>query len=256
MSSVLNEVIAIRSLLNNPLPQSPSFESILEGIEAEYTLATQQTNNKGNAWQKAEVSFTTSAGVREYQILTDDNDFDKPLVVTTVPANNSAYPEYVLEFTEVENISKEWGWTGTNKGQFTMSSHDSQLIAFFHKLTDEGDEVWCELRPTPSKAQVYKVMYQVGDWWARVFATQDLGYNLPYSMHKHYLRALVAQNLLYKCRWSFDAVADAMTKKEIGETLANQISRHKPVYDEWIGSLVVPDVIEASAWANGWDFYA
>lgn len=251
MSSVLEEVIAIRSLLKNPLPQSPSFENIVDAMEAEYLLATNQTNNKGNAWQKDSVIFQTVAGISEYQIEVDDNNFDKALVVTTIPSDANQFPEYVLEFTEVENITKEWAWKGQGKGQYMRSSHDSQLIAFFHKLTDDGDEIWCEIRPTPSKSQRYKIMYQSADWWSKVFNTTDnFEFKLPYAPHKHYFRTLIAESLLYRCRWSMDKQADITEKQEIGMTLERNLARYKPAFDEWIDTLVVPDVIQGTAWID------
>ena len=249
-NSVLDEVVAIRGLLDEPLPNAPSFEDVLEAIEAEYQQAVNQSNNTPNAWAKAEVQFTTTAGTRDYQILTNDDDFDKPLVVVTVPSDTLISPEYQLEFTEVEYLSQVWAWLGQNKGQYYFSSHDAQLIAFYHQLTDDGDEVWVSLRPTPAAAQTYKVIYQVGDWWSRVFASQDLGYELPFAPHKHYLRAVAAQTLLYKCRWSMDKTADMAMKSEIALTLQSKIERYRPVYDEWLRTLVVPDIISIESWCD------
>lgn len=267
-STILQEVLGVRQMLSGPLSQSPSFQDILEELEAEYQFVTGDTNNTANAWQVATTTITTEADVDDYPICA--NDFYKALSVVTVPANTATQPEYQLEFVELEHINKDWAWLGTGKGQYMYSSHDSQLIAFYHKITNGGEEVRVQLRPMPSQAQEYKILYQVTDWWPRV-TMEDVrpcnscgsssgcgcvpvpdGFRMPHSSQRFYTRALAAQNLLLsgKVRWSSDPVKDFTKGKLISDGLAVRIARYKKVYDEYIDSLDQPDITLISSWAD------
>src|SRR4051812_17048578 len=97
-TTVASEVTGVRVMLDNPLPQSPSFRDILDELEAEYQHVTNTTNNTGNAWQTN--THTLSSVIGQYQYQLELPDFFKALNATTVPSNVNADPEYTMEFTE------------------------------------------------------------------------------------------------------------------------------------------------------------
>lgn len=239
-------------MLNNPLPQSPSFRDILDELEAEYQHVTNDTNNTGNAWQTNTYTLTTTAGQYDYQIVTDNDDFFKALSVTTVPENVDADPQYVLEFTEFEHLPKEWAWLGQNKGQYMTSSHDSQLIAFYRKIATTGEQIWCRLAPTPAQTQDYTILYQVTDWWPLVDASNSRTWKLPHSSQRFYIRSLVAQNLLMsgRVRWSYDNLQNYKMGELVEKGLEIKLKRYEAVYNEYKDSLDNPDIVMADAWAD------
>lgn len=253
--NVLTEVLGVRSLLADPLNNAPSMDDIIEALEEVYQYVTNLTNNTGNAWQVDTLTISTTAGTREYQLDSEEVvDFYKALRVTTVPPDDSN-PEYILEFTEVEQLSREWSWLGQNNGQLFSSSHSAQVIAFYRKLGTDGEELWCEFRPTPNADEDYKVLYQVGDWWDRVFAQGDMLYSLPNREYRFHLRRLAAELLLPKTQWSYDKVADNARKMEIASVLSNAIARGSKAFDEHIASLDNADILQLDVWSDTQDGY-
>lgn len=253
-TTLQEEILGVRVMLNNPLPQSPSFQDILEELEAEYTTLTNTTNATGNAWQVDNYTLTTVAGTYDYAItpVAPAGDFFKALNVTTIPEDVDTSPQYMLEFTELEHIPNEWAWLGESRGQFMYSSHDSQIIAFYRKITSAGESLRCQIRPTPTQVQTYNILYQVSDWWSLIDDSLGLAFTMPHSSQKFYLRALVAQNLLMKgnVSWSFDAVENYKMSNLVAKGLEMRLERYRQVFEEYRGTLDNPDLTEISSWAE------
>lgn len=252
-STLMNELNGVRSMLGNPLPQAPTIKDITEELEAVYQENTNIGNNTGIAWQVDSFVLTATAGQRTYVLDPDVViDFYKALTVTTVPTSDSD-PEYTLEFTEIEHLPQEWAWLGQNQGILLDSSHSSGLVAFYRQLGRAGEEIVCELRPTPNSTQQYTVWYQVGDWWERVFQNSDTAYTLPNKEYRFYFRALAARNLLPKCQWSYGQ--DKERYENIKEMLDRRIVMSKKVYDDGLATIDNADVIRLDSYADTVDPY-
>lgn len=252
-NTVQDEVLGVRGMLNAPLPQSPSYQDILDELEAEYQHITNSTNSVGNSWQVANYTLTTQAGVYDYAISPSNDDFFKALNVTTVPDPASTDPQYLLEFTELENIPKEWSWISSNKGQYLYSSHDSQVIAFYRQITPGAGATWrCQIRPVPSEVQEYNILYQVTDWWNMILTTLGTSFPLPHSSQRFYIRALAAQNLLLKgtVMWSFSSESNEKIAQSVSKGLDIKLARYKEGFDEYRSSLDNPDVTYVDCWAD------
>lgn len=324
-STIAQEVLGVRSLLDSPLDQAPTFEDILGELEAEYQQVLNELNDRSDAWSISTYTFSSVAGQGDYElqssreidlqlniaenritlnsgtwtasdvgktitlgyplnatytILTVDEgnvdatvntvfgsgissivgiletplqDFYKALAVTTVPENINADPEYVLEFTELEHLPKEWAWLSQNKGQYMESSHDAQLIAFYRKMGTYSEEIWCQIRPIPSKAESYKILYQQSDWWDKFLdSTNYAEFRTPHSTQRMYIRGLVALNLLYKgsVKWSFNDMKNELKTKSLIEGLEKRVARYRKSFDEYKDSLDQSDIVYATAWAN------
>jgi hypothetical protein len=257
--TLMTEVLGVRAMLGSPLNQAPSFQEIQREIEAEYIAITNATNATGNAWQVDTYTLTTVAGQYQYVISDLSTNaqfrFYKALTVLTVPADVDSAPEYVLEFVELEHMPQEWAWLSQNHGQYFASSHDSQMIAFYRAIEDDGAKLYVELRPVPSRAQDYKIIYQQQDWWDYIYSTEEAAQieaMLPFNSQKFYLRALVAKNLLMQGRvkWSMDPAYNASKARMILEGLNDRIDRGEESYREFISSLDNPDITYVQAWAD------
>jgi hypothetical protein len=246
MASLLDEIYGVRSVLANPLEQSPSVEDIVEALQEVYQFATNRTNNTGNGWQINTTTIVALEGVFVYEISTPFNDFYKALSVVTIPENDD--PEYALEFVEVEHIPTEWQWVTEQGGTlYGSSTHSGRYIAFYRKMGTDGETIWCEIRPVPAQDENYKITYQVGDWWERVTSTD---YEFPHKEFKFHLRRLAASTLLPKCRWSYDANANRERKLEIGATLDRAIEMGAPAFDAHIASLDQANVVELETYSD------
>lgn len=253
MSTLIKEIMGVRSLFGGCLPNSPSNEQIAEELCATYQDVSNKANNTGAAWQVETYTLVVTAGTRIYQL--DPalvTKFYKALNVTTVPAND-AEPEVPLEFTEIEYLPQEWAWLAQNQGQLMFSNHASGLVAFYRKIDDTvGEQIWAELRPTPNKTESYKILYQVGAWWDGVFSAsgQELTAILPNKEYRFHFRSIVARNLLRadKVRWSY---GDDTTKyARIYKGLDDRINEGKQAFEDHLATLDNSDIVELMSWSD------
>jgi hypothetical protein len=252
-STLMTEINGVRSMLSNPLLQAPTIKDIVEELEAVYQENTNLSNNTGLPWQVNSFTLTATAGQRTYILDPDEvTDFYKALTMTTVPTSDST-PEYTLEFVEIEHLPEEWAWLSQNQGVLLDAGHSSHLAAFYRKMGTLGEEITCELRPTPNSTQQYTVWYQVGDWWDRVFDNSDTAYIMPNKEYRFYFRALAARNLLPKAQWSFGQNADQ--KNEIKEMLDRRIALSKKVYDDGLAAIDNAGIVRLESWADTVDPY-
>lgn len=248
--TVLQQAINVRERLADPLPQAPSYARILSELEVAYQYATNRTNNTGNAWQLSSFTFNSVAGQRQYQFSAGTvSDFYKALKVVTVPSNADTFPEFELEFVEMEHFAQEWAWLSQNNGELWYSSHDAQLIAFFRKMGTSGAELWCEIRPVPSEAQTYKVLYQQSDWWGTAM-TAGSSYTLPHPSQARYMECLAALNLLPECQWCFDDAKNMEMAAKLAAVIEKDLQMHRAVFEQHISTLESQDVIEIEDWAD------
>lgn len=244
MSSLLEEIHGVRSLLDNPLSNAPTPEDIAEALEEMYQWAVNVTNNTGNSWQIGTLNITTVADTYVYQIQTQFDDFYKALSVVTVP-DDTTDPEYILEFVEVEHIPEEWSWITTNGGRLYASTHSGKFIAFYRKMGSDGESIWVEIRPAPDRVENYKITYQIGSWWDRV---ADTDYGMPHKEHRFHLRRLAAESLLSKCKWQYGD--NTQRKGEVAAQLARGIARGAKAFDDHIALLDNADIVEMELYGD------
>lgn len=266
VSSIITEAMGVKQFLGDPLDQSPSIRQIVLELETEYLQMTNQVNNRGLAQHVGEYLLTTSQDVNRYVLDIPAGDFYKALSVVTVPeeatVTGGEYDqrttvtggddrELGLEFFDLEHGSYEWAYLAKNRGQVLSSSHDSQLIAFYKTLiTGEGEKVVVELRPTPSGEQRYKILYQITDWWDRVFenpsnGVTDVEFKLPHSSQRMMIRALVGMNLIQKgvVRWALNDEYNMKRGQVVYNGLKDRFARYKETYEDYIDTLDHHDVV-------------
>lgn len=253
-TTLLDEILGVKQLLDSPMAQSPSFLDIVDELSAEYQHMTNVVNNTSEAWMISEYTLTTVAGQQDYRLDGDIPTFYKALAAYTIPANTSSTPQYGIEFMELEHIPKQWAWLSQTNGQYMFSSHDSQIMAFYRQLNAaDGERIYVRLAPVPTEAQSYRIIYQQTDWWdAQIFQGAALDYVMPNSSQRMYLRSLAAENLLLKgaVMWSFDPVKNFSKAKIVERGIEIRKNRYKEAWDEYISSLDQPDVTIIESWAD------
>lgn len=255
LNTLSKDIDTVRSMLGDPLGQSPSVLDILEELRIEYQTLTNDLNNSTDAWMISTYNLTTVAGQYEYQLSTTgaaEASIGKVLSVVTVPADANLDPEYVVEFVEMDKFPKEWAWIARNKGAYAFSSHDGQLIAFYYQFSvGDGWLMNCQIRPVPAAAQTYKIIYQPGDWWD-LDSNLGVGVTLPVESQKFLVCAVAAKNLLStgKVRWSYDEAADDKKSLMILGSLNDRIARYLPIYDEFKEGLTKNDMLILDSWAD------
>ena len=248
------EIGSIRSLLLNPLPQSPTPQDIVDEMETTYQGATNQANNTGKAWNVNSFTLTTVAGTRTYTLdPTVVQDFYKALTVVTNPSSN-ADPQYTLEVTEIDNLPKEWGWLSQNQSPLVDSTHSAGLIAFYRTMTTSQESILAEIRPTPNSVQQYTVWYQQGNWWnAFIVDSSSFSNTLPQKEFRFYFRELAARSLVYKCEWAYGNNNEK--RKMVAVELDRRLIISKQIYIDHLASMDNEESITLETWSDTVDPY-
>lgn len=212
----------------------------------EYENAVGRANNTGNAWGINEFTLTTTADTRRYEITAAD--FGKALTVTTVP--DSVYaPESNLEFTQLEQLPNDWAWLSqTSNNWFGLwqgyISQSARYVAFYRKLGATGFKHYLEIRPAPIAGELYRVLYQVGQWSSSI--PSDLDFELPLPQLNFYFIALVSLGLLDSAKW-----ADGEDKSaKLRASLNFDLVRYEDTFKNYIASLSTAQVVFSESYAD------
>jgi len=273
-TTLMNEVFGVRQFLGSPLEQAPSTRQIIQELEAEYHQLTMEVSNRGQAQLVGEVMITTAQNDRRYQLPDEAAaNFYKALSVTTVPANATVTGDHydkvvsvdsgddreqTLEFMELAHFSDDWAWLAPSRGQLFGSAHDSQAIAFYKVVhPEEGEQVFMELRPTPNAEQRYMILYQITDWWDRIFlggldGVQNNDFQMPHSSQRMMIRCYAALNLIQKAvvKWSLNDEYNAMRGTVVSDGLKDRLERYRKAYEDWLDTLEHGDVVYVELWQD------
>jgi hypothetical protein len=252
----LRFVNLVRRRLDHPLPQKPSPRLVLDHGFAAYRHLTTRANNTGNAWAMDEIVLNTTADTRRYDLTTIAPRFSKALLVSTVPAANSGEPELTLDFTQIEQIPRDWAWLQDSGFEFSLwdglVAQKARLIAFYRQIAAgaTGFKNWLEIRPTPAADEQYRIVYQVGDWQRLADATNLSTFIFPFPELDYYFIAVAAYTLLPHTEWSQDEERDAKKRNMIEAVLKNEIASYQPTVDAFIANLAHTDIVWADSYAD------
>lgn len=276
-TTLLKEVFGVRQFLGDPLSQAPSTRQIIQELEAEYQQLTGETANRGGAQHVGEKIITTVAGQMRYDLAPDQpgepEEIYKVLSVTTVPeaavitgdshdkdvtVSSGDDREDSLEFMELERFSDDWPYLAPNRGQIFGSSHDSQAVAFFKVIDPQlGEVLRMELRPTPSEAQRYRVLYQLTDWWDRVFQNSALGaadtdFKMPHTSQRMMVRCYAGLNLIQKnvVKWALNEEYNTQRAAVVQFGLKDKLERYRKTYEDFLDTMEHGDVIYVELWGD------
>lgn len=243
----------VRRRLNNPLAQAPTDRQILDRGIDELRNATMTANNTGNAWAVEEYTVTTEADTRRYEVTA--NDFGKALLVCTVPSTvpGVVEPEMPLQFTQLEQLPRDWAWLSDTGWWWSLwlcdVSQRSRYAAFFNFLDGSaGFKTVMEIRPTPQAGELYRVLYQVGDWSQSMNSTVAFQFPFP-SLDFHFV-TLISDSLLPVARWTHDENANIRQAVALERGYAKDLERSTPTWEDYISSLSVSDIVWSESFAD------
>lgn len=222
----------------------------------EYTNSTLKANNTGNAWAVNEYTQTAVADTRRYEITVAD--FSKALLVATVPSSVTGVvePEKVLEFTQLEQLPKDWAYLADTGGWslwFDNVSQRGRYVAVYRRSEASGFKVYLEIRPTPKAGELYRVLYQVGDWSGNI--PTDLNFAFPFPELNFYFLTLVSDSLLPISRWSADAKENDAEMKRLSYGFTKDLARYQQTFDNFVASLSVSNMVMAESYADYAGYY-
>lgn len=256
--NALTFVSAVRRRLNNPLMGSPSPRQILDrGFDA-YRMIGIKANNTGHAWATDEFTLTATTGVRRYDVTTSlAPRFSKPLLVATVPSSVAGVnePELPLDFTQIEQLPRDWAWLNSSGINWSLWQGDvtqsARWVAFYRTISDTaGFKMWMEIRPTPIATELYRVLYEVGNWQGLMTASAAPTFQLPFPELDAYFIAWTAQSLLPLTRYSSDPSADVGQLQGLAAGLESDLRIYDPIVEAFLASLTVTDLVYGESFAD------
>lgn len=231
--------------------QAPSPRQIVaRGID-EYANAVMRANNTGNAWAVKEHTLTADEGIRRYD-LSDVPAFGKALLITYLPQSSGpGDPEIPLEFTQIEQLPREWGWLA-DTGEYSFWGllgwrRRRQYAAVFRTLETDGFRSNIEIRPTPKGGDQFRILYQVGQWEpaVRERLQDDVNFDFPFPELDFYFTSLVAHAMLPYTKWTAAEAMNAVKRSELKTALQEDMFRYETTFSDWVRSLSVTDQVFA-----------
>lgn len=240
MATLQQMMSNVYTLLNDPLPQSPSPRHVWKAVLLHTQDFFNRLNNTGKAWATGEYSLDVSAGTGDYLIASPPN-FGKPLVVLTTDPNNAAHWERTLDVYDFQNLdfAYEGPMDGANLARTFIdgSHHSARAIAFYRKLGNEL-QLYARIRPVPQESATYTVIYSVGNWVETAGLTSS-----PILSEFHDLIELrAALSLLPACAW-FAGDSDEAWKKnrerrqELMQARQYEDARITPNFERYVSTM-------------------
>lgn len=265
-TTLLKEVFGVRQFLGDPLEQAPSVRQVVRELEAEYQYLMIDASNRGMSQHVGETVITTEADQRRYELGVEADQFYKILSVNTVPADavitgddstkrvtvtSGDGREQNIEMVELERFNDDWSDLRAGRGQLFSSTHDAQMVAFYKTIQEGvGEVLTAEFRPTPTSAQRYMILYQITDWWDRLFSAStdganDYSFRLPHSSQRMLIRARVAMNLLKAgvVKWALNDDYNVRRGTVVEAGLKDKIMRYTDAYERYLDTLEHGDVV-------------
>jgi hypothetical protein len=240
-----NNIFRIRDLLDNPLPNAPSFHTIFRQCISEEQDIVNQLNNTGIAWGVKEYQLNYTPSIDTYQINVED--WGKVMLV--VKETGNPYVPYVpVPFTDLAEqrygtiLSAFYGVYGT----LFPASETIERMAFYREGTTDA-QYMVKINPRPNMSWTYLITYMPG-----YMGTDDpLETATQMPEHVDLLRLRAAMALLGYSKWSDDEAFNRQKRLELADSpygFKYQLVRKEQLFSRYIQSINIPRTVEVDNW--------
>lgn len=234
----------MRSLLDGPYPNAPTFHSLFRQELAEEQDILNQTNNSGVAWSTAEYQLNYTEGVTNYQIQV--SDWGKVLFVVK-ETGNQYIPYIPVPFDDLSNQQY-----GTILGYFNNAYVQSWTLAStpermsFSRSGVLDASYMVSIQPAPQGSAVYIITYLPG-----YLGTEDpLEAAIQMPEHAELVRLRGATAQLNYARWYEDEEKNRQKRKDLAEGFAYQLQRKEKIFERYLGNINIPQMTEIGNWCD------
>lgn len=240
--SRVEQIFKTRDLLDNPLPNRPSFHQLLrQQISTEMDIVN-ATNNSGKPWALAETQLNYIVGQDEYTI--NVTNFGKVMYVERLQGD--AYIRYLnVPFSDVDDLDYGTVWQnwGSGFGQVPWMSETPERMSFF-RVGTLNSQIKVRIQPQPQESWTYIIHYMPG-----YIGTDDaLSSAVQMPEHAELARLRNAMALLPITEWSSDAVANREKRKDLAAGFMYQLNIKEPLFERYIKSINIPKPVFVEDW--------
>lgn len=208
---------AARVELLDPKPQKPSYRHLLHLAVAVVQQRLNRVANTGRAWAVGETTLTVAAGTSDYLVTPNGGTLGKVLDVTTYDPAGENLSESQVPFHDLNDMA-DGDWR----------------IAFYRK--GGSDQLWARVRPVPSDAANYRILYANGNWASSAaLATSPL----LAQFHSLFVAEL-AYAALPAASWVEDEAENRLRRNELRSFLGERIEAGDKEFGVHISAVSAP----------------
>ena len=239
----IQNLMRVRDLLDNPLPNRPSAHQIFRQLLREEMDIVNETNNTGKPWALKEYQLNYTPNTSDYAINVED--FGKVLYVVRVQGD--PYIRFLnVPFDDVNtaHYGTIWqNWYGNAYGVVPWASETPERMSFYRSGVLNA-QAMVKIQPLPQQSWTYIVHYIPG-----YIGTQDpleTATQLPEMAEL--LRYRVAGALLSYAEWGDDKAENREKRKELALGFTDPRSRKEAIFSKYVKSIAIPKTVDIEGW--------
>lgn len=190
MSSVAENISAIRQRLGNPNPHAPSDLMLLNLLIDQLLHHQAQLQNTRNHWGIESFTLPVSAGVEDYPVTAAN--FGRPFLVHTQDTANTYHQRVEIPFSLMQDADQ--GYTGPQ--QTGSASQWSAVEMVFYRKGITSPAWYARPVPIPNASGEYLV------WYEQFYEFGALSDRPGLSPFHHLVRVQTALSALPDCEWA------------------------------------------------------
>jgi hypothetical protein len=236
------QLFRTRDLLDNPLPNNPSFHQLLrQEISTEMDILN-ATNNSSKPWALSTYQLNYIVGQDTYAI--NVSDFGKVMYVERVQGD--PYIRYVnVPFSDVHDLDYGtiWQYTSGSFGQVPWITETPERMAFYRDGV-LNSQYMVRIQPQPIQSWTYIIHYMPG-----VLANTDpLASAVQLPEHATLAQLRNATALLPYAQWGDDKVENDNIRKRLAAGFEYQLNIKEPLFRTYIKSIAIPKPVFLEEW--------
>lgn len=223
----------VRSILDNPLPNSPDFDQLFRIAIAEEQDFRNEMNNSSVAWSLQSTTVNYRVGQDTYDL--NVNDFGKALYVLRATENCQIkwLPVPIDDVEDLRYGTLLGAYFGSYGIPWLYGMNETLEHMSFFRGGDQASQPMVRIQPEPATNAEYVVHYQPGHRGDDDALTSEV--TLP--EHVELLRLRQAMASLAYAKWHTDEAENRIRRQELAASFAMQMQRKEQTYREYIATM-------------------
>ncbi len=246
----IENVFSMRSLLDNPYPNAPSFHQLFRQELSEERDIVNATNLSGKPWATAEYQLNYTPNQSEYAI--NVSDFGKVLFVVK-ETTNSYIPYLPVAFDDISE--QQYGqiiqWMNNNYSQPFVLTEAPERMSFYRQGVVNA-QYMVAINPSPQNSNVYHITYLPG-----YLGNDDpLETSIQMPEHAELVRLRGAMAQLNYSKWYEDEEKNREKRKDLAAGFDYQLNikgtgGKEKMFADYIRAINIPRSTLVEDWNYG-----
>jgi len=238
-------IFRIRDLLDNPLPNRPSFHRLMTQEISEEMDIVNATTNVAKPWATSTFQLNYTAGQDSYDI--NVSDFGKILYV--VKQTTNPYIPYIsVPFDDVsqQDYGTIYNYYGSYGQAFALPVTPEKMSFFREGVLNS--QFKCTIQPQPQESATYILTYLSG----YIGIGDPLSAATQMPEHAELVRLRAAMALLNYAEWGDDKAENREKRKDLAQGFAYQLERKEMLFRNYITAMTSKRTVEIDDWNNSY----